>query len=201
VRLVEQGDAAVRVDEHRRRVARARPAQPGAAGPQLRVVLLEPGDQGGGHGVQVQAGAGLVEPGEQLGGRAPGVVTDAAQQPAQLAHRRRGPAVVADDVPDDQHGRAVGLDEGVVPVATDLGPGRRRDVPDDDLAVVRGRRRGQQAALQRLGQLPLLAEQPGLRRGGAGPTADLQRGLQLGLAQRPPARVGEQPQRTEGPAA
>ena len=63
------------------------------------------------------------------GGRAPAAaVGDAAQQPAQLAHRRGGLGVVPHDVADDQHRRAAGLQEGVVPVAADLGglprPGR-----------------------------------------------------------------------------
>jgi hypothetical protein len=63
---------------------------------------------------------------------------------------------VADDVPDHQHRRAVGLEERVVPVAADLRSVRGRAVPHGDLQVVGFRRRGQQRLLQPVGQRALL---------------------------------------------
>ena len=85
------------------------------------------------------------------------VVGDAAQQPAQLAHRRRGRRVVPDDVADHDDRGAVALQEGVVPVAAHPGGLGGRHVPDDDRASADRRRIGEQAALQRLGELGLLA--------------------------------------------
>ena len=110
--------------------------------------------------------------------------TDAPQQAADLAHRRRGAGVVADDVADGQDRRAVGLQERVVPVAADLGAGRGRHVPDDDLRVVRLGRRGEHAALQGDGEVPLLAEEAGVVSARPGPAPDLDRGLDLGRGQR-----------------
>ena len=75
---------------------------------------------------------GTVERGEDLGRGAAAGVADPAQQAAHLTHRGRGPGVVAGDVTDRQHGSAVVLEEGVVPVATDLGALGGRHVADDD---------------------------------------------------------------------
>jgi hypothetical protein len=55
-----------------------------------------------------------------------------------------------------------GWRNGVVPVAADLRRARGSGVADDHLDVVRLRRRGEQAALQLLGELALLGEQPGV---------------------------------------
>ena len=123
---------------------------------------------------------GAVELGEHLGRRAAAGVADAAQQAADLAHRRGGPHVVADDVADGQHRGAAGLQERVVPVAADLGALGGRHVADDDLALVRLRRLGEHAALQRVGQRALLAEQPGVLQRQPRAPADLDRRLHLG---------------------
>ena len=64
-------------------------------------------------------------------------------------------AVVPDDVAEHQHGRAVGLQEGVVPVAIDLRLQSRRAVPRDDLQVVGLRGRGEQRPLQAVDELAL----------------------------------------------
>ncbi len=87
---------------------------------------------------------------------------DPAQQRAQLAHGGRGDDVVPDDVADDHDRGAVALDERVVPVAADLRRLARRHVPDDDLEPVGLRRVGEQGALQPLGELALLAVEPGV---------------------------------------
>ena len=92
-------------------------------------------------------------------------------RPADLAHRRGGAGVVADDVADREHRRAAGLQEGVVPVAADLGAGGGRHVPDDDLRVVGLRRLGEHAALQRVGEVALLAEEPRVVQRQTGPAA------------------------------
>jgi hypothetical protein len=64
------------------------------------------------------------------------VVRQGAEQAAQLAHAGRGRTVMADHVADDQHGRAVGLREAVVPVPADLGLMRSSPVARDDVQVV-----------------------------------------------------------------
>ncbi|OMQ14585.1 hypothetical protein A7K94_0215605 [Modestobacter sp. VKM Ac-2676] len=64
--------------------------------------------------------------------------------------------------------------------------------------MVRCRRRGEHAALERLGQLPLLPEQPGLLQGRTRPATDLHGGVQLRLGVRRPAGTGVDPQRAEG---
>ena len=98
---------------------------------------------------------------------------DAAQHAAQLAHHRRGHRVVPDDVPDDEHRGAVLLGERVVPVTADLRRPRRRDVAHGDLDVVGGDRRGEHAALELLGHLPLPAERLRVRQRDAGPPAQV----------------------------
>ena len=65
--------------------------------------------------------------------------------------------VVPHDVADHDHRCAVALEEGVVPVAAHPGGLGRRDVADDDGAVPQLGRIGEQAALQRLGELGLTA--------------------------------------------
>src|SRR3954463_15142081 len=85
---------------------------------------------------------------------------DPAQQGPQLTHRGGCFGVVADDVADDEHGGPAGLEEGVVPVTADAGARGGRRVAGGGLGGERLERRRQQAPLQRLGALPLLAEQP-----------------------------------------
>ena len=92
---------------------------------------------------------------------------------AWLGHRRGGLEVVPHDVADGEHRGAVGLQERVVPVAADPGRLGGRQVPDDDLGVVGLRWLGEQAALQRLGHLLLLAEQPGVVQREPGPVGDV----------------------------
>ena len=120
---VQEHGLAVGGQHGRGRMARAGPAHTDPPRPQVVLVLLEPGDERGGHRVQRQTLDGPVEPGQHLGRRAATGIADATQQAAHLAHRRGGAGVVAHDVADRDHRRAVGLQEGVVPVAADLGPG------------------------------------------------------------------------------
>ena len=68
---------------------------------------------------------------------------------------------------------AVLLQERVVPVAADLGGLGRRLVAHGDLEVVGLRGRGQQAALQPLGEVALLGVEAGVVQGQAGPVGDV----------------------------
>jgi hypothetical protein len=81
-----------------------------------------------------------------------------------------------DDVADHQHGAPVGLQERVVPVAADLRGLGRRDVPHRDLHVVGLGRWREQAALQLLGEQPLLLEQPRVVERERGAGGDVARG-------------------------
>ena len=120
----------------------------------------------------VQAAEHLDRAGVAVGG-------DAAEQAAQLAHRGGRLGVVADDVADDQHRGAAGLQERVVPVAADPGRLGRGQVAHRDLAVVGLRRLGEQAALQPLGQLLLGAVEPGVVQRQPRPVGDVLRGREV----------------------
>ena len=145
--------------------------------------LLEAGDDGGGGGADLQPLDGGVEPGQDVGRAGLGRERDAAQQAAHLPHRGGRGRVVPDDVADDEHRAAVGLQERVVPVAADLRRARRGGVAHDDLDVVGLRRRGEQAALQLLGELALLGEQPGVVEGERRPGRDVAGGRDLGVVE------------------
>src|SRR3954449_12638613 len=96
------------------------PAQGPQSGGGLLVRLLEPGHERRGQGADPQTGEHSVDPGEYLCRGLGAVVGDAAQDAADLAHRRGRVDVVPDDVPYDQERGAVRLPERVVPVATHL---------------------------------------------------------------------------------
>jgi hypothetical protein len=125
----------------------------------LVVGLLDARHHGGRDGVRLEGAQRLVHLGQQLRRAQPGRHGDPPHQRAQLSHLGGRGDVVPDDVADHQHGGAVTLQEGVVPVAAHLGRLRRRLVPDDDLHVVRLGRIRQQGPLQALGELTLLPVQ------------------------------------------
>ena len=88
----------------------------------------------------VQPDQRVVHPAQHLGRLLQPVVGDPPDQRLDLAHRRGGLDVVAHHVADDQHGVAVGLQEGVVPVAADRDALGGRPVPDRELAGGRAAR-------------------------------------------------------------
>ncbi len=113
------------------------PAQPGDFSGALAVGLLEAGDDGGGGGAGLQRLHDLVGAPQDLPGCGAVLGADGAHDGADLAHGGRRGDVMADDIADDQDGRAGGLEEGVVPVAADLRGTGCGHVADDDLQVVR----------------------------------------------------------------
>ena len=145
--------------------------------------LLDPGDEGRGQLAQTQPGEDGVDPGEDVGGGVRPVVGDAAQDAADLAHRRGGVHVVADDVADDEQRGPVRLLERVVPVTPDVQVAAGRAIADGELEVVGLRRGGEQAALQRLGDRLLPAVEPGVvqRQGAAAGDLDGGGDLHLGV--------------------
>ena len=97
---------------------------PGVAVPEDPAVVvvgpLEAAEDRGGHGGHAQSLDQVVAAVDD-DVRAEALPRVGAQHTAQLAHRRRGPQVVPDDVADGHPHRAVGQRQQVVPVAADLG--------------------------------------------------------------------------------
>ena len=93
--------------------------------------------------------------------------------------------------PMTTHRRARRLQERVVPVAADLGGPHGRPVAHDDLGVVGLGRRGEQAALQPLGQPALLLVEPRVVQGEGDPVGHLAHGGDVvGVGRRPVGRSG-----------
>ena len=143
----------------------------------------------------------MVDPAQHAGRLLQPVEGDPAHQGLDLAHGGRGLDVVAHDVADDQHRVAVGLQEGVVPVAADRHALGGRPVPDRELEVVGLHRRGEQAQLQPLGHLLVGRGQPGVVERERGPAGGDLRRPQLGLGVRPALGPVDQGERAEDLAA
>ena len=141
-------------EDHRRRVPRARVAQPASADAELGA------DQRGhvADVVPVRVGVERVEQRPRTQARR----GERAHGAAQLAHRRRGADPAADHVSDDEADRLALVEpEGVVPVAPDLEAAHGRAIGDRDLEPRRGGQAArQQAPAQLLGRLLLLAARP-----------------------------------------
>ena len=147
-------------EHERRRVAC------GAEG-ELAGLAVEHEVEHGGHDVLHPAHDQPVDPRDHLGGRG----LDQAVGPervAKLAHGGRGAQAVADHVADHERHAPVGALQHVVPVAPDRGAARARQVAGRELHALDLRQAlGQQAALERLGDLVLALvdlEQPRLHR-------------------------------------
>ena len=192
---------AVGPDDHRRRVARVRPAHLARAGRVAVAGVRDPGHHAGGDGAGPERHHGPVDPGEQVRGTGPGRHGDPAQDRAQLAHGGGRDDVVPDDVADDHDRGAVALDEGVVPVPADLRRLAGGHVPDDDLEPVGLRGLGEQGALQPLGELALLAVEPGVVEREPGAAGDLLGDRDLLGGEGRAVGSGEQGEETDGPAA
>ena len=157
--------------QHRVGMPGRRPAEPAQARRPAPRRSARPGRPAPWPSPARQADEGVVDPAQHAGGLLQPVEGDPADQRLHLAHRGGGLDVVAHDVADDQHRVAVGLQEGVVPVAADRHPLGRRPVADGELEVVGLHRRGEQAQLQPLGHLLAGRGEPGVvqgerRRGG-----------------------------------
>ena len=150
-------DAAVGVDHHRRRVAGVGPAHPGDAPVALVLVLLDAGDHGGGGRRRLQRLHRRVEAAQHVGRpgvgsarrcRAGGCGPGPSPRPPRCRgrRRRRSTSIVAPS-------RCRNASYQSPPTWRGLGGGL---VADDDLHVVGLRRRGEQAALQPLGEVALL---------------------------------------------
>ncbi len=104
-------------------------------------------------------------------------------------------------VPNDEQGGAVGLEERVIEVAADQRMRAGGPVADGDLQAVRLRRRGEQAALQGLGDLKLPAVEAGVVQRQRAAAGRLDRGGDLHLGVRRPRTGVHQRQRPERLAA
>ena len=199
--LVERADRPVGADDHRRRVPRAGPAQPGAADGALLGRLLDARDHERRQRGDPQGAHGGVEQRQDVGRAVPGDDRDPAEHRPELRHERGGLHVVADHVADHQYRAAVVLHERVVPVAADPGGLRGGLVPDHDLHVVGLDGRREQGALEGRRDVALPPVEPRVVEGQRRRGGHLDHRRDLVRGQRRSARPVEQGDGAEGAAA
>jgi hypothetical protein len=153
------------IDDHRRRVPGARPAQRPRPARRVAVDRLDAREHRGGEVPHRQALHRLVEPLEHVRRRAVRGERHAAQEVAHLGHHRGRPPVVARHVAHDDHQRAVGQQERVEPIAADLGEPRGGPVAHRDLDTLGLAGLGEQAALEREREVALGLERGDPRQG------------------------------------
>ncbi len=147
--------------QYRWRMARGGPGEGG-------LVRVDAGDDRGGVEVEAQSVQELVQPCQEVPGAA-AVDGVGAQGGAQLAHHHGGVQPVPGDVSDHGDEAAVGLAEGVVPVTADVQATGGREIARRQAQARCGGQLGEQGALQRLGDVPVVLEAPGVLQGDAGP--------------------------------